>query len=143
MCTFFTTQKTNYAALIVRLALGVVFFPHGLQKAFGMFGGPGIDGTLGFMGSMGVPSIITFLVILAESVGALGLILGFLTRFCAASIALVMIGAVALVHAKNGFFMPMGFEYHILAIGMALSLVVTGGGAWSIDGWIATTWKKK
>ena len=143
MCTFFSTKHNDYASLVVRVALGIVFLPHGLQKVFGMFGGPGIEGTIGFLGGMGVPSVIAVLVILAESLGALGLIFGFLTRFCAASIALVMLGAVALVHAKNGFFLPMGFEYHILVLGMCLALLINGAGAWSIDGWIATTFRKK
>jgi len=88
-----------------------------------------------------LPAFIVFLVIAAESAGAIGLILGFMTRFCAASIAVVMVGAVFMAHLDNGFFMNWfgkqageGYEYHLLAIGLGLSLVISGGGALSIDG---------
>jgi len=116
--------------------------PHGLQKTVGMFGGYGFSGTMqGMTTSMGLPAFIVFLVIAAESAGAIGLILGFMTRFCAASIAVVMVGAVFMAHLDNGFFMNWfgkqageGYEYHLLAIGLGLSLVISGGGALSIDG---------
>ncbi len=80
------------------------------------------------------------LVIAAESLGAVALALGFLTRFCAASLAVVMTGAIAMAHWGHGFFMNWsgqqqgeGFEYHILVIGLALALVVSGGGRFSAD----------
>lgn len=73
-----------------------------------------------FTGTLGIPAI-AFLVIMAESFGALSLILGFATRFSAASITLVMLGAVQMAHWPNGFFMNWtgaqkgeGFEYHLL-----------------------------
>jgi putative oxidoreductase len=107
-----------------------------------MFGGYGYSGTMGFLtGTVGLPTIVAFLVIAAESAGALALIFGFLTRFCAASLAVVMLGAILMAHGQNGFFMNWqggqageGYEYHILAIGLALSLVVSGAGRFSIDG---------
>lgn len=131
------TCSTNYVALILRITLGGVMLPHGLQKAFGLFGGPGFEGAMQFLGSQ-FGSVIAFLVILGESLGALLLILGFLTRFCALSIGVILAGAVAFVHAKNGFFAPQGFEYHLLAMGIALSLVIRGGGAWSVDSLLAS-----
>jgi putative oxidoreductase len=120
--------------------------PHGLQKTLGLFGGYGFTGTMGFFtGTLGLPWIVAFLVIMAESVGALCLILGFATRFCAASLIIVMIGAIMMVHLEHGFFMNWfgmqkgeGFEYHLLVIGMALSLVVSGAGILSLDRSIAT-----
>ena len=126
-------------------ALGVVMLPHGLQKLFGMFGGNGFEATLNsFHDFFGVPALLTVLVILAESFGAAGLILGFLTRLCAFGILLVMLGAVQMVHWKNGFFMNWygsasgeGIEYHILAIGMAVALLFTGGGKFSVDRMLA------
>ncbi len=130
---FFRTQTSSYGLLIARLALGIVIAAHGLQKSLGMFGGPGIDGTLGFLTGMGVPTVIAALVILGESVGSISLILGFCTRFCAAAIALIMLGAVIMVHAANGFFLPGGFEFHILALGLCGALIIEGAGALSID----------
>ena len=120
-------------------------FPHGAQKLLGWFGGYGLEGTLGFFTSqMGMPMIIAVLVILGESFGALGLIIGFMTRFCAAGILIIMSGAVIMSHGANGFFMNWsgkqggeGFEYHLLAIALCLPLLISGGGRFSADGLIA------
>ena len=127
--------------LILRLTLGIVIFPHGAQKMLGWFGGGGFSATMQGMTRMGLPSVIVFLVIVAEFFGSLGLITGFLTRFSAFGIAVVMLGAVFTVHAKVGFFMNWmgqqqgeGFEYHLLVLGIALALMIRGGGAYSVDG---------
>lgn len=139
-------QTDNDATpLVLRLMLGVVFFPHGAQKVLGWFGGHGLEGTLGFFTQqMSMPLAVAALVIAAESLGALGLILGFLTRLCAFGILSVMAGAIFLVHFQHGFFMNWsgnqageGFEYHLLAIAISLTLVIRGGGKWSIDRLIA------
>lgn len=130
------------APFIVRIFLALVILPHGLQKTVGLFGGYGFSGTMGYFTSqLGMPWIVALLVILAESAGAVALAAGFLTRFCAASIAMVMTGAIFMAHISNGFFMNWsgqqageGFEYHLLAIGMALSLVISGAGRLSVDG---------
>jgi putative oxidoreductase len=89
---------------------------------------------------MGLPPLLTVLVMAAEFGGALLLIVGFLTRFAAFGIACVMAGALLMVHAKVGFFMNWsgvqkgeGFEYHVLALGLAIALMIKGGGALSID----------
>lgn len=133
--------EDNLPALINRLTLAAVILPHGLQKTLGLFGGHGFSGTMGFFtGSVGIPAAVAFLVIIGESLGSIALALGFLTRFCAASIALIMAGAVSMVHWNNGFFMNWfgnqqgeGFEYHLLAIGLALALIISGGGSRSLD----------
>src|SRR3712207_5313204 len=99
----------DWSLFVTRVALGAVMLPHGLQKLFGWFGGYGFTATLnGFQQNFGTPKPVTTLVILAESVGALALILGFAGRFMAFSIALTMAGAIAMVHAKAGFFMNWG-----------------------------------
>jgi len=130
----------NVAGFIARLALGVVILPHGLQKLLGLFGGYGFSATIDFFASQGVPSTVAFLIIIGESFGAVGLIIGFLSRSAALGISLIMLGAIFLVHLPNGFFMNWfgnqqgeGFEYHILAIGLVLIVLVKGGGRWSID----------
>jgi putative oxidoreductase len=142
--SFFRTNK-DWASLFARLSLGIVMLPHGLQKVAGSFGGSGFEATLNhFTANLGIPMVAAVLVILAESLGAIGLIIGFCTRLCALGIALVMTGAIVMVHWQHGFFMNWfgkqsgeGFEYHILAIGLALVLIIRGGGILSIDRGIA------
>jgi putative oxidoreductase len=140
MKRFFQTED-RWAPFIVRMMLALVILPHGAQKLLGWYGGNGFEGTMGyFTQQMGLPWIIAFLVIMGESVGALALAAGFMTRFTAASLGIIMLGAIAMVHWPNGFFMNWfgaqageGFEYHLLVIGMGLSLMVSGAGKWSVD----------
>ena len=121
--------------------LAVVIFPHGAQKVLGWFGGYGWDGTMGYLtGTIGLPTALAALVILIEFLGPIALLLGFCTRFAALGIVAVMVGAVQTVHRANGFFMNWtgkqggeGYEYHLLAIGIALALILLGGGALSVD----------
>jgi putative oxidoreductase len=139
MKTLFQTEE-RWAPVILRVMLALVIFPHGAQKLLGWYGGNGFEGTMGFFTEqMGLPWVIAFLVIMGESVGALALAAGFMTRFTAASLGIIMLGAIS-VHWSNGFFMNWfgqqageGFEYHLLVIGMGLSLMVTGAGKWSVD----------
>jgi putative oxidoreductase len=136
--------EDDAALLILRLLLGIVFFPHGMQKAFGWFGGPGFGGAMeGFTVKMGIPAVFAFLAILAESAGSLGLITGFLTRVAAFGITCNMVVAVAMIHWQNGFFMNWfgkqkgeGFEYHVLVVAITLALMIKGGGRWSVDRYI-------
>jgi len=141
---FFRTQDT-WQNLIVRVSLGAVIFPHGAMKLLGWFGGNGVSRTIEvFSQNYHIPAFLTLLVIAAESLGALGLIVGFATRLCAFGIFCDMIGAIYLVHWPNGFFMNWfgkqhgeGFEYHLLVLGMALALMISGGGRLSLDGLVA------
>ena len=136
---FHTDNSTTH--LIIRVVLGLVIFYHGGQKLFGWFGGHGFGGTMGFFTEkMGIPALIAFLVIVGESFGALGLITGFLTRLSAAGVAMIMLGAIAMVHWNNGVLMNWsgtqageGFEYHLLALGLAIPLILYGGGKFSVD----------
>lgn len=125
---------------IARITLGIVILPHGLQKLLGMFGGAGFSGTVDFFVGSGLPAAAAILIIIAESFGALGLILGFLSRLAALGITLIMLGAIFMVHIQNGFFMNWfgnqageGFEYHLLALGLSLVVLIKGGGKWSVD----------
>jgi putative oxidoreductase len=126
---------------LLRLALGVVIFPHGIQKTLGWFGGAGFQGTMALFTRGGIPTVLAFLAICAEFLGGLGLIVGFLSRIAAFGILCVMLVAIFRVHLPNGFFMNWagsqkgeGFEFHILAIGIALAILIRGAGAFSIDG---------
>jgi putative oxidoreductase len=130
----------SIAPTFLRLALGIMMFPHGAQKLPGWFGGFGFSGTMGyFTGTVGTPWTVGFLVIVGEFFGPLLLILGFGTRFAAASLALIMVGAAWQLRT-NGFFMNWfgnqqgeGIEFFLLAVGIAVSLTVLGGGKWSLD----------
>ncbi len=136
---FHTDDDT--ATMILRVLLGVVFFPHGMQKLLGWFGGYGFGGTMGFFtGTLGIPAVFAFLAIIAEGLGALGLLTGFLTRLSAFGIAVNMAVAVYMLHFQNGFFMNWfgkqageGYEYHLLVIAIAIALMIKGGGKWSVD----------
>src|SRR6476660_8406127 len=119
-----SSSAVDLALLIARIIVGVVFMAHGSQKLFGAFGGPGLSAIVQMMGPLG------YLVAVGEFFGGLGLALGFLSRFSAASIILIMLGAIGMVHTKFGFFMNWtgnqageGFEYHLLAIGILLPIV--------------------
>jgi len=138
-----------WSSLLLRITLGCVMFPHGAQKLLGWYGGGGFSGTMGFFTEqMGMPALIAFLIIIGESFGSVGLLVGFLARFTAASLGIIMMGAIGLVHLPNGFFMNWssqqageGYEYHLLVIGICLALLITGAGKWSVDGAIAEKMK--
>lgn len=140
MKILFKTDEA-WSSLILRVMLGVVIFPHGAQKLLGWYGGFGFSGTMGFFTEqMHIPALFAFLVIIGESLGALGLIIGFLTRIAAFGVTCIMIGAIWMVHWQNGFFMNWfgkqegeGYEYHLLVIAMSVALMITGSGRWSID----------
>jgi putative oxidoreductase len=127
-------------ALVLRLALGTVMFAHGAQKLLGWFGGRGFFGTIELFNQLGFPTILAVLVTIGEFFGGLGLLVGLLSRVAAGGIGIIMLGAIFAVHWPFGFFMNWagtkvreGFEYHILAIGLAVAIMILGGGKWSID----------
>ena len=138
------TTDAGWTGLILRLTLGLVLFPHGAQKMFGWFGGPGFSGEMHHLTHQaGLPGFIAVLVILIEFFGSLLLIAGAGTRFAAVAVTGLFIGIIWFVHAKEGFFMNWfgtmpagaeGYEYHLLVIGMAVALLFTGGGRFSVDG---------
>jgi putative oxidoreductase len=137
-----TRTDDSWVPLVLRLALGGVILPHGLQKAIGAFGGYGFQGTMNyFTETLGIPWIFGLAAILAETAGALALLLGLGTRVSAAVIGITMLTAMLTVHRPNGFFMNWfgdqkgeGVEYFLLALGLALALVLSGGGRYSLDG---------
>lgn len=136
---------SGVAGLILRLTLAVVMFPHGAQKVLGWFGGYGFKGTMKYFTDSGIPAVLALLDIAAEFLGPLGLVVGLLTRVAAFGIGCVMIVAIATTHWQHGFFINWygnqkgeGFEYHLLVLGIALTLMIVGAGAWSLDGVLAS-----
>jgi putative oxidoreductase len=127
LTTSINQQALNLSLLIVRVVAGVIFMAHGAQKLFGAFGGGGLEKTVEMMGPLG------YLVTIGEFFGGLGLIIGLLTRFSAASLIVIMIGAIAQVHGKNGFFLSSGgFEYNLALIGLLAPTLIAGPGQYGI-----------
>lgn len=113
----------DVSLLVVRVIVGIIFTAHGAQKLFGAFGGPGLAGMVENMGLLAYP------VAVGEFFGGLGLIVGFLTRFSAASLIVIMVGAIGMVHGKNGFFLSDGgFEYNLALIGLLVPTLIAGPG---------------
>lgn len=146
----FNTNGNNLAATFSRIALGVVLFAHGSQKLLGWFGGFGFDGTMGFFtDTVGIPWIVGFLVIIIEFFGSLSIILGFATRLWSFAVFVLTIGIIQTVHLQHGFFMNWmgdqkgeGIEFFLLLLALAVSLVISGAGKFSIDSVIASKPKK-
>jgi putative oxidoreductase len=122
-------MAVDLSLLFVRVIVGSVFVVHGSQKLFGVWGGSGLEQTVKHMGPIGYP------VTIGEFFGGLGLIFGFLTRFSAASLMVIMFGAIAMVHGRNGFLLSEnGFEYNLALIGLLAPILIAGPGRFSI-GW--------
>lgn len=122
--------------LLLRLVVGLSFMAHGAQKLFGWFGGYGPKGTGGWMESVGIKPGVAIAVLsgLMELVGGLLFAAGFLTVLGAALITLTMLGAIVKVHGRNGYWSTAnGYEYNLLLIAVAVALVFTGAGAYSLD----------
>ncbi|HET7437539.1 MAG TPA: DoxX family protein [Thermoanaerobaculia bacterium] len=140
LATLVFATDAGWGATALRLILGLVIFPHGAQKLFGWFGGYGVTGTLGYFQSLGIPTFFGALAIAAETLGALALILGLGTRLAALGVATNFAVAALMVHLQFGFFMNWfgnqkgeGVEYLIIGIALAATVIVLGGGRFSID----------
>lgn len=128
------TGSANQAQItlgIVRIVAGVIFMAHGYQKFFIM----GLPGVTGMFEGLGVPlaGIAAILVAGLELVGGFALLIGFFARFIAVPLAIDIAMAIALVHAKNGFFVPRGVEFVTLLMVTAIAVAIAGPGKFSID----------
>ena len=137
--------RNDWYLTVLRLAAGIMILPHGLQKTFGWFGGPGFTKMMGsFTQGAHIPAVFAFLAIMAEFLGGLGLILGFLTRIAAFGVLCNMVVAIVFNNSRFGFFMNWGgrqkgegIEFHLLAIAILLGVMLRGAGSASIDRAIA------
>lgn len=128
-------RQLNIGLAVLRAIVGVIFVAHAGQKLF-VFG---VDGLTAGFSQMGIPmaAVAAPLVIFAELFGGLALISGLVTRFSAAALAVVMLGAIGFAHVSAGFFNPNGIEFPLTLLAAAVTLAVTGAGAFSLDGLIA------
>ncbi len=133
--------RASWTPTILRVFLGVVVFPHGAQKLLGWFNGAGFEGTMQyFTVTVGLPWLLGFVVILLEFFGALALIAGIATRIFAALYVCIATGIIFSTETGNYFFMNWfgnqpseGFEFFLLWIAIALTLLINGGGRYSFD----------
>lgn len=137
--------RNSSSAFFLRIALGIVMLCHGLQQTFGLLGGIGLSAKLDYYNSLGVPKVIGFMGIMAISVGAILLIIGLWGRIIAFFISAFLLTALFMGgHIQNGIFMNWegqrtgeGYEYHILAIGICIALMIYGSGWLSVDRFLA------
>lgn len=114
----------DVSLLVIRIVVGTIFAAHGAIKLFGEEGLKQLVENLGRVG---------YLVAIGEFFGGLGILLGFLARFSAAANIVIMIGAIVMVHGKNGFFLQNGgFEYNLALIGLLVPVLLAGPGGYSI-----------
>lgn len=126
------TRTAPYAALILRLSLGILFLAHAGLKFFVFTPA----GTAKFFGSLGLPPELAYLIIAVETVGAIALILGLWTRIAAVLLIPVLLGAIVTVHGPAGFFFTNpkgGWEFLALWIVALASQALIGAGAYAID----------
>jgi putative oxidoreductase len=132
----------SWSHLVVRLALGVIFFAHGAQKVLGWFGGQGLRATVaGFEKGLGIPPAAAVIAAFIEFLGGLALIVGLLARPAALGLIVVMLVAVSKVHVQHGFFLNWnltpgqghGWEFNFALIAMALGILIGGAGMLSVD----------
>ncbi len=127
-------KQLDWALLVLRVALGLIFIVHGSQKLFSF----GFAGVAGFLSSLGVPlpNVFAVIVTLVEFGGGILIFLGLLTRLAAFFILINMLVAFFRVHLAHGFFLPQGFEFVLLILGVTLALLLAGSGKFSVDAFI-------
>jgi putative oxidoreductase len=133
--------KLGLDTLPLRVGAGVIFTAHGAQKLFGWFGGYGLEGTAGWMESIGLApgTLMAALAGGAEFFGGLLLITGFLVRPTAVILAITMLVAIVTVHLQNGLFMSNnGYEFGLALLVISMGLALRGAGSLSIDNLLQT-----
>lgn len=129
------SRRVDTGLLILRIVIGIVFLMHGGQKLF-VYGFAGVTGAFGQMG-VPMPAITGPLTAIVEFLAGGALVIGLLTRLAALGLAINMLGAIFLVHLKNGFFMPQGYEFALTLLGASVAIAIAGAGYYSLDRAIA------
>lgn len=133
--------ESSWGALVARLTLGIILFPHGAQKMLGWFGGYGFSGTLdGLVNQMHLPKIVAIAVILIEFFGSIFLITGLASRLWSLAFIGLFSGIIITTQLEFGFFMNWygtqageGFEFSLLIIGIAAVVMILGSGKYALD----------
>lgn len=136
LITRLLSTNAGWAALALRLPIGIIFAAHGAQKLFGWFGGYGLEGTGKWMASIGLEPgyLMALLAGSGEFFGGLALIIGLLVRPAAAVLVIAMLVAIFSVHFANGLFMSNnGYEFGLALLAASVSLMLSGAGRASID----------
>lgn len=138
-----SSTNGGLGSLILRLTLGIVLFPHAAQKLFGWFDGPGLHGEMQYMTTQAeLPTFIAAAAIAVECLGTFFILFGLWTKFTSIAVFFLFTGMIIVDHASHGFFMNWfgkmppgaeGFEYHLLVLGICLTLIIQGGGKFSTD----------
>ncbi|MBU8786749.1 MULTISPECIES: DoxX family protein [Bacillus] len=124
-------KKYEIGALILRLITGFTFFLHGLSKFQG-----GIENTVGFFSSVGIPGFLAYIVAIIELAGGALVILGLGTRIIGVLFAVVMLGAIFTVKLSAGFMGTdggAGYEFDVALLAMSVSLALSGSSMLSLD----------
>ncbi|MGJ9383575.1 DoxX family protein [Salipaludibacillus sp. CF4.18] len=124
-------KKYEIGTFILRVVLGLTFFIHGLDKFQG-----GIENTVGWFESIGLPGFLAYGVGLVELLGGIALILGLFSRVVSGLIALIMVGAIVKVKLDVGFLgngQMAGYELDLAFLAMAVFIAINGTNAYSLD----------
>jgi putative oxidoreductase len=130
-----TNRQASIALTALRVITGIIFIAHGAQKLF-VYGLAGVSGSFAQMG-VPMPGVVGPLIAMLEFFGGIALVFGLLTRLVSLGLVFDMLGAMLLVHLKNGFFLPNGYEFVLLLAAASATLLLTGAGDFSIDSLIA------
>jgi len=131
MSTTTVNTRADYAAFLLRVSLGILFLAHAGLKIFVFT----LPGTVGFFESLGLPGFLAYAVIMLEVVGGIALIIGYYGNYFAILLALDLLGAIATVHGKAGFFFTNpkgGWEYLALWIVALIAVFLLGDGAFAV-----------
>lgn len=131
----FYARLDTHALLILRVVMGAILIPHGMQKLFGAFGGPGMARMSAVLDQIGYHpgTLWAWLIALLEFVGGILLLVGLLTRPVALALVIFMAVSVHFTSAKGFFWTAGGFEYSLLILVVGLVFVIRGGGEYSAD----------
>ena len=125
-------KYSDWSVILVRLALGLVFFTHGIGKLLNIGPYPGgIEGAANFLAGLGVPAALFFawVIALVETFGSLALLGGLFVRYAALLLSIEMVVAILLVHLPKGWsIFNNGYEYPLVLLLLLVSMLLSGAG---------------